>query len=801
MYPDLLSLVFVGLFVWDGQAVGYSQDPVVKESIEVLRSVGIPCEGDELSEFLRTRMQNRVEAAKLEELASRLSDPAPEVRWRAAGKLVGHGSKSIPVLRAASRDDITAQIAKHCLSLVEGSAAATLPRAAITVLGEMNSADAVTVLLAYVAHAEDDTVLAAIRNSLEKLASVDGKPNPILEKALESKDSGEQIMAIEILCRPDRPEVWPRVRKLLQADNAMVRKKAAETLLACKDESAIPVLIDLLAELPGAERSQVEALLTEFAGSWRVCGPEGDNPIANKVRRDAWKSWWANMDGETLLQVVRDRTPTPDEEKKLTTWIEQLGSSEPAKRDEAATALVDMGPRAVAVLQAEMSSKDPERIKRAENCLKLIPKSDESAEMINLACRVLAVRKPAGAVDALLAFSPYAPDVNEINLREAMTSIAFRDGKVDPVVVAALEDAAPKRRILAINVLTNVGGKSDLDKVRALIKDAEPTIRARAILALVESGDRQSVPALIELLGEPGEVPFQAEDLLMYLAGDRMPKERLGDKEESRKKCKEAWESWWRDHGETVVVARRQATQYLGYLLVIQMNPAGQGEVVEWDRDGKQRWKIEGLTFPVDAQVLPNRRVLVAEYNSQRVTERDVDGKVHWEKRLPGYPVNAQRLSNGNTFIATQNALLEYDRADKEVLNVKLNNIYSARRFPNGQIACLLNTGVVMILDQAGKEKSRFQTGPITYTSGLEITPKGNVIVALASQRKVVEYDLSGKVVWEKTRISVTNASRTPVNTTMVAAYDQKKLIEIDSAGKEVWTYKEKLTPWRAWRR
>src|SRR5262249_13757443 len=84
------------------------------------------------------------------------------------------------------------------------------------------------------------------------------------------------------------------------------------------------------------------------------------------------------------------------------------------------------------------------------------------------------------------------------------------------------------------------------------------------------------------------------------------------------------------------------------------VNPAnGSDRLVALDRNGQPQWQIENLDYPVDFQLLPGNRVLIAEYYSNRVTERDLTGKILWEaSNLPRGPINVQRLPNGNTFIA-----------------------------------------------------------------------------------------------------------------------------------------------------
>src|SRR5262249_18636048 len=146
------------------------------------------------------------------------------------------------------------------------------------------------------------------------------------------------------------------------------------------------------------------------------------------------------------------------------------------------------------------------------------------------------------------------------------------------------------------------------------------------------------------------------------------------------------------------------ARPWLGYTLLCDCT---RNRVYEIGRDGKERWAIDNVLFPVDAWVLPGNRVLIAEYNGRRVSERDFKGKILWSKDgLPGTPVNVQRLRNGNTFIATQMQILEVDRTGKEVYKIDgrtFRGITAACRARNGNIICLAQNGQCLTLDTTGK--------------------------------------------------------------------------------------------------
>ncbi len=114
---------------------------------------------------------------------------------------------------------------------------------------------------------------------------------------------------------------------------------------------------------------------------------------------------------------------------------------------------------------------------------------------------MLAVRKPAGVVEALLAYVPYAEDETRSDeVRKALTALALREGKLDPLLVRALSDARTPVRVMAIQALAQGGGVEGRAAVRKLLTDDAPLVRLRVALALALAKEKDSVPVLIELL-------------------------------------------------------------------------------------------------------------------------------------------------------------------------------------------------------------------------------------------------------------------------------------------------------------
>src|SRR5690606_7939726 len=127
----------------------------------------------------------------------------------------------------------------------------------------------------------------------------------------------------------------------------------------------------------------------------------------------------------------------------------------------------------------------------------------------------------------------------------------------------------------------------------------------------------------------------------------------------------------------------------------------------EMTPDRKVRWEIIGLAGPMEAQVLPGGRILIAESNGRRVTERDTAGNVLWEISIPGEPTGCQRLPTGNTFVSTYGSAMEFDRAGKKLYEHRLpqgsNAIWMHR---NGHILYAANDALVELDKQARKVRS-----------------------------------------------------------------------------------------------
>jgi hypothetical protein len=500
-------------------------------------------------------------------------------------------------------------------------------------------------------------------------------------------------------------------------------------------------------------------------------------------------------DGPALLDFFRQHTPADTDRDKVGALIAALGDDSYRVREHASAELVALGAAAAPLLRDALKDPDVEIARRAEKCLQLI-EPYPVATVAAAAARLLALRRPAGTAGALVRYLPYAEDDAVADaVRAALATVARHDGRPDPALVAALEDRVPGRRAAAVGALVRSAPEAERGPLRKYLRDPDPALRLEAALAFLDVHDREAVPVLIDLLAELSpERGWRIEDVLWRLAGDDTPAVSLGADAAARRRCRDAWLAWWRKHGERVDLARLDGERrQLGYTLVVELNRGFAGRVLELDARGKPRWQIENLQYPIDAEVVGNDRVLIAEYRARKVTERDFEGDVKWEKTVPGILQGVQRLPNGNTFIVTRHQLLEVDREGREVASIlrPSHDVMAARKLRNGDIVLLTLAGLCLRVNRDGKELAQFTAGA-SYVMGtnFDVLPNGRVLVPQYTADRVVEFDRDGQKVWEVETAHPNSVVRLPNGNTLVGSMMNQRAVEVDRNGKEVWEYK-----------
>ena len=135
-----------------------------------------------------------------------------------------------------------------------------------------------------------------------------------------------------------------------------------------------------------------------------------------------------------------------------------------------------------------------------------------------------------------------------------LPQVVRRDGKLDPALLAALEDKLPLRRAAAALAVALNGNDRDRTAVRELLDDGDAEVRLRAAQGLLAVHEAASLPVLIALLHEPAvAISWSAEELLHWVAGDTAPAAKIGaSSADERNKAVDAWTAWHKSHANKI---------------------------------------------------------------------------------------------------------------------------------------------------------------------------------------------------------------------------------------------------------
>jgi hypothetical protein len=302
--------------------------------------------------------------------------------------------------------------------------------------------------------------------------------------------------------------------------------------------------------MPRSHRLLAAAALLLFAANAPAQKPPAEHAEDEKLLKAAG----CPVDAPGLLEFFRKRTFGPKDQERAAALAGRLGDDRFEVRENASQELIKLGALARPYLRDALTNKDAEVRRRAHDCLETIDGGPEPA-LVSAAARLLAGRSEAGSAAVVIAYMHWVPnEAVEEDVTLALMKVVEREKKVDAALVEALKDKSAVRRGAAALAVGRSGGDAERKEVRKLLADPETRVRLRAAQGLVAGRDKSGVPALIELLRK-GEAAPLAEDLLARVAGDKAPKVALGDTDESRRLCREAWEKWWTNHGDKVSLA------------------------------------------------------------------------------------------------------------------------------------------------------------------------------------------------------------------------------------------------------
>jgi hypothetical protein len=514
-------------------------------------------------------------------------------------------------------------------------------------------------------------------------------------------------------------------------------------------------------------------------------------------------------DPASLVIFLRRQKVSDADQKRIGDLVRKLGDDDFDQRQGASEELIRLGPMAVSALKGALQSKDLEVHHRAESCLKAI-ESVAGPAYQEAVIRLLAKKAPDKAVSVLLDVVPdLRGDAIIDTVAQSLARAGVPSGQPAPALVQALADKVTVRREVAGEAIARAGDADARKTVRALLIDPEPLVRIRVATALLDRGEAEALPALIKLLREaPGDRAYEVENALLAVAREQSPEANVGKTPESRKAAAEAWQGWYDRIGKKLdlpkVMEEASKPGSLVMLTLSQQTPI-KTKAIEVDATGKAGWEFEvnGTAFAM--QKLPRDRILVAEYTNRKVTERTTKGDIVWSKDLPNLPIEAIRLQNGNTVIGLRNQILEVDKDGNEVRTHTRNGdiLYAMTALRNGEIAAITSTGRFVRMDAECKEISSFPTTGRMYSIGghFAVSPNGSRITipmynsavavggGVVNQGRVIEYDNTGKVIWEAEADRPTSVRRLPNGNVLVASRFHSTVLELDNRGKQVNKY------------
>jgi hypothetical protein len=181
-------------------------------------------------------------------------------------------------------------------------------------------------------------------------------------------------------------------------------------------------------------------------------------PDPGAAEEEALKAAGVPTTGPGVLDFLRRQTPPAVNEAKVRALIRQLGDDSFAARRQASGELAELGAGAAPWLQEALNDDDPEVGHRARECLDRIGGPLDAA-VVAAAVRLAALRRPDGAAEALLALVVRTRDeALGREARAALAALAARDGKPDPTLLRALDDADPVRQAAAAAALGRDAG-------------------------------------------------------------------------------------------------------------------------------------------------------------------------------------------------------------------------------------------------------------------------------------------------------------------------------------------------------
>lgn len=281
-------LVAVGVLV--ATALGRASDSPAADYAEdetVLGDARIATDGPALLDFIRQRIRPVPDAERIGALIDRLGDVSFKKREQATDELKAIGSAALPALRQGltAQDAEIRHRAGEIIEFVQSGAMSDRLSAAVRLLQQRRPAGTVRVLLDYLPFVDDTAVEEEVLEILTVLGVRAGKVDPAVVAALASASPAQRGAAAMLVGWAGTVEERQAVKELLHDPDAVVRFRAAQSLLSGGDKAAVPTLIALLQGASPDLSERAEDLLRLVAGA---SAPE----MSRQAPADVWRDWF-----------------------------------------------------------------------------------------------------------------------------------------------------------------------------------------------------------------------------------------------------------------------------------------------------------------------------------------------------------------------------------------------------------------------------------------------------------------------------------------------------------------------------
>ena len=176
-----------------------------KADVETVKSAGYSDDVKSLTDFFRSHTVTEADKARILAIIKRTAADDFDAREQASEELSRCGVPAIALLKAAiNNKDTDPEVVRRCdlaLEIIEKVPTRAVAMAAARLLAAQKPDGVTEVLLNYLPLADDEAVGDEIRNTLAVLAVREGKPDPVLMTALESKEALKRGAAAEAFAR------------------------------------------------------------------------------------------------------------------------------------------------------------------------------------------------------------------------------------------------------------------------------------------------------------------------------------------------------------------------------------------------------------------------------------------------------------------------------------------------------------------------------------------------------------------------------------------------------------------------